>query len=147
MQAAGNLVGILVELATGMQDAHDDFGGRALRLMLVVKFDADRNTATVIRHRNRIVGMDGDDYFITMTRQRLVDGIVDHLEYHVMQTSAIGSITDIHARPLPDCLQPFELLDGVFVVTIVDLATGLGTVNHALILLPCLRYAWASQHI
>jgi hypothetical protein len=43
-----------------VQLGHDDFGGAAFWIVLVVPFDAGRNTAAVIGNRDGIVGMDGD---------------------------------------------------------------------------------------
>src|SRR5688572_32414135 len=45
VQTTGNFVGILVKLAASMQDAHNDFTGRATRLMQVYG-----NSASIIRH-------------------------------------------------------------------------------------------------
>ena len=49
MQAAGDLVGVLVELAAGVQFGEGDFGGRALgQFVLVVHLDPGRDAAAVI---------------------------------------------------------------------------------------------------
>ena len=42
VQAARDLVGVLVELAAGVQLGEDDFGRRALGIVVVVVLDADR---------------------------------------------------------------------------------------------------------
>ena len=48
MKATGHLVGILVELAAGMELGHDDLGcGHAFLRMYV-----DRNSPSVVRHRH-----------------------------------------------------------------------------------------------
>jgi hypothetical protein len=38
-------------------------------------------------------------------RERFVDGIIDDLENHVMESGAIIGITDIHSRTFSDCLK------------------------------------------
>jgi transposase len=35
-----------------------------------------------------------------MPRQRLVDSVVHHLEYHVVQSAAVVGIADVHSGPL-----------------------------------------------
>ena len=56
VQSAGNLVGIVVELAARMQDRHDHFGRRFLRLLMKI----GRNAAPVVDHRDAVVDVDGD---------------------------------------------------------------------------------------
>ncbi len=56
MQAAGNLVGILVELTARMQLGHDDLRGRDT-LFLV---DIDRNTAAIVGDLAGAVGIQED---------------------------------------------------------------------------------------
>ncbi len=117
VKATGDLVAVLVELAAGMQDAHDDFRRSPLRFVLVVEFDADRDTTTVIAHRDRIVGVNGHDDIVAVASQCLVDGIIDNLEHHVMQTGAVGGVADIHSGPLADGFKSLELLNAGFVVS------------------------------
>ena len=116
VQAARDLVAVLVELAARMQHAHHDFGRRTLGFVLVVEFDADRNTSAVVGDRDRVVRMDRDDDVVAMSRQGFVDCVIDDLEDHVVKSRAIGGIADIHAGTLTHGLQAFELLDGIFVV-------------------------------
>jgi hypothetical protein len=105
VQTTRNLVRILVELAARVQHAHDDLRRRTLRLVLVVELDAGRYAAPVVGHRNRIVGMNGDHDVVAMTGQRLVDGVIDDLEDHVVQTRAVRGVTDVHPGALADRLQ------------------------------------------
>ena len=111
MQAAGYLVAVLVELAAGVQHRQDDLGCRTLGLVLVVELDADRNAAPVVCYGNRVVAMNDDLDVVAMTGQRFVDGVVHHLEHHMVQTGSIGRVADVHTGTLTYCLQPFELLD------------------------------------
>ena len=48
VQAARDLVAVLVELAAGMQLGQRNFGSRALGFVLVVVLDAGRNAAAVV---------------------------------------------------------------------------------------------------
>ena len=63
--------------------------------------------------------MDGDDDVVAVAGQRLVDGVVHHLEHHVVQTRAVGGVADVHAGALAYCLQPLEHLDRIGAVAVV----------------------------
>src|SRR5262249_2363276 len=49
-------------------------------------------------------------------RQRLVDGVVDDLVHHVVQTRAVIGITDVHAGAFAHGFEALEDLDALFVV-------------------------------
>jgi len=119
VQAARYLVAVLVELAAGVQHGQDDLGRAALRFVLVVELHANRNAAPVVGNRNRVVGVDDDLDVVAPARQRLVDGVVQHFEHHMVQAGAVGRIADVHAGPLAHRFQAFQLLDAVFVVASV----------------------------
>ena len=57
VQAAGDLVGVLVEFAAGVKLGHHDFDGGALGLNVVILLDAGRDAAAVVAHRARAVGV------------------------------------------------------------------------------------------
>ena len=111
MQAARDLVAVLVELAAGMKLGQGDLCGRSLGFVLVVEFDAGRDAAPVVDDRDRIVGMDRDDDVVAVSRQRLVDRVVDDLEHHVVQARSVLGVTDVHPRSLAHGLQSLEDLD------------------------------------
>ncbi len=46
-----------------------------------------------------------------MTRERFVDSVIYHLEYHVVQTGAVIRVADIHTRALTHRIQPFQDFD------------------------------------
>ena len=93
VQAAGDLVRAVVEFTAGVQHGHDDFGrGAAL-----FRVDIDRNAAAVVRDGDGLIGVDRDDDPIAMTGQRLVDGVVDDLENHVVQAGAVIGVADVHS--------------------------------------------------
>ena len=54
MQATRDLVGRIVEFSAGMQDGHDDFGGRSTLL----RMDIHRYSTAVVGHGDRLVGVD-----------------------------------------------------------------------------------------
>ena len=107
VQAAGNLVGVLVEFSAGVQLGHDDLGGgHAFALV-----DVGRDAAAVVAHGAGAVGIERDDDFLGEAGQRFVDGVVDDLVDHVMQARAVVGVADIHARPLAHGIEPLEHLD------------------------------------
>ena len=116
MEAAGNLVGVLVELAAGVQLGQGDFSGGALGLMLVVHLDAGWDAPAVVDDADGVVDMDGDGDVVTVAGQGFVDGVIHHFEDQVVQAGAVGSIANVHARALADCLQALEDLDAGFAV-------------------------------
>ncbi len=96
VQAAGHLVGILVEFSAGVQLGHDDLGrGNAFALVNV-----DGNAAAVVAHGDGAVGVEHDLDRGGVAGKRLVDGVVDDLVDHVVQAGAVVGVADIHARPL-----------------------------------------------
>jgi len=102
VQAAGYLVGIVVELPAGMQDRHDDFGRRAA----FFRVNIHRDAATVVRDRDGLVRVNRYSDAVAETGQGLVDRIVNDLKDHMMQTRAVIRVTDVHARTFADCFQP-----------------------------------------
>jgi hypothetical protein len=112
VQAARDLVAVLVELAAGVQLGQRDLGGAALEVVLVVPLDAGGDAAAVVGDADRVVGVDGDDDVVAMAGQRFVDGVVDHLEHQVVQAGAVGRVADVHARALAHRFQAFQDLDG-----------------------------------
>ena len=48
-----------------------------------------------------------------MARQRLVDGVVDHLVDHVVQAGAVVGVADIHAGALAHRVEAPQHLDRV----------------------------------
>src|SRR5690606_24446766 len=111
VQAAGDLVGVLVELAAGVQFGHDDF--RRAAVLLVVFMDGGGDAAAIVRDRNAVVGMDRDDDVVAIACQGFVDGVVHDLEDHVVQARAVGSVADVHAGPLAYGFQALEHLDRI----------------------------------
>ena len=116
VQTARDLVAVLVELAAGVQYAHDDFGSGTARFVFVVHLDADGNAATIVGYRDRVVGVDGNEDVVAVAGKGFVNGVVDDFKDHVVQAGAVGGVADVHAGALAHGFQPFELLDAGFVV-------------------------------
>ena len=51
--------------------------------------------------------MNGDHDGVTMAGQGFIDGIVEHLEYHVMQAAAILGVANVHAWAFAYRIQTF----------------------------------------
>ena len=122
MQAARDLVGILVKLAAGMQLGHDDLGRRDT----LFGVDAGGNAAAIVDDGDRTVGIERDRHQVGMTSQRLVDGIVDHLIDHVMQARTVIGIADIHAGSLAHGIETTQHLDAVGAIFFGDGSFAIG---------------------
>ncbi len=107
MQAARGLVDLGVELAAGMQRAHDDFERGFVREF---RMRIDRDAAAVVGDGDEAVRLELDLDEVGVAGQRLVHGIVDHLGEQVMQRLLVGA-ADIHAGPAAHRLEPFQHLD------------------------------------
>ena len=116
MQAAGDLVRVVVEFSAGVQHGHDDLGCRAI-LFLV---DVGRDAPAVVGHGHRFVGVDRDDDPVAVAGKGLVDRVVDDLENHVVQAGAIVGIADVHSGALSDRLEALQHLDFSGVVGVVS---------------------------
>ena len=126
VQAAGNLVGILVELTAGMELGHDDLGRRdAFRRVKI-----GRNSTPVVGDGAGAVGIERHRYEVGVAGQRLVDGVVDHLVDHVVQAGAVVGVADIHARTLAHRIQALENLDGIGAVLGGRTGKVLGLIAH-----------------
>ena len=118
VQAAGNLVAVVVELAARVQHGHDHFGSRhvAAELLAHLTVLAGGDATAVVGHGDRAVGVDRHRNVVGVACQRFVDGVVDDFEHHVVQTGAVMDVADVHAGPLADRLQAFQGGDAVGVV-------------------------------
>ena len=107
VQAAGNFIGVIVELTACVQHGHDHFRGRDALFRVNTGWDA----TTIIGDGDGVIRMDGDHDVFTVTRERFVDSVIYHLEYHVVQTGAVIRVADIHTRALTHRIQPFQDFD------------------------------------
>ena len=127
VQAAGHLVGVLVEFSAGVELGHDDLGRRDAFALV----DVGRDAAAVVAHGARAVGIERHHDLGGVAGQRLVDGVVDDLVDHVVQAGAVIGVADIHARPLAHGVEALEDLDRFGAVVGRDVAGGFG---HAMCL-------------
>ena len=67
----------------------------------------DRNAATIIRDRDRVVREEFNGDVLGVTGHRFVDGVVHHLPHEMVQAVRAGR-TDVHARSQPDGLKTLE---------------------------------------
>ena len=67
--------------------------------------DIHRYAADVVGYLDGLIRVDGDHHPVTMTRQCLVDGVVHHLENHVMQATAVVGVADVHSGAFADCVE------------------------------------------
>ena len=112
METTGDLVAATVaELAAGVKHRQHDLGGRATLLLHRV----DGDTAAVVGDRDAVVGVDDDLDVVGLARQRLVDGVVDHLVDQVMEPAGAGG-ADVHTRALADGLEALQDGDVLCVV-------------------------------
>ena len=116
VQAAGDLVAVVVELAAGMKFGQGDFRCAALGLVLVVPLDGRGNAAAVVHDGNRVVRVDGDLNLRGVACKSFVDGVVDNFINQMMKPGAVGGVADVHARTLANGFQALQNLDAVLVV-------------------------------
>ncbi len=103
MQAAGELVVLVGELAAGVQLGQDQFDARHALLGVNVH----RHAAAVVGHFHRAIVVGDDVDPARMARQRLVHAVVDDLHRQVVRPGGVG----IHARPALDRFQPGQDFD------------------------------------
>lgn len=107
VQTAGHFIGVIVEFTARVQHGHDHFRSRNA----LFRVNTGRDATPVILHGYGVIGMNGDDNVFTVTRERFVDSVIYHLEYHVVQTGAVIRVADIHTRALTHRIQPFQDFD------------------------------------
>ena len=116
VQAAGHLVGVVVELAAGVEDGEDDLERGDLLHGVLGHGDA----AAVVHHGDGVVSVDGHRDLGAEARERLVHGVVHDLVDEVVE-SARARGADVHARALAHRLKALEDLDLAGVVCVLIL--------------------------
>src|SRR5262249_31162096 len=106
VQPAGDFVGRVLELATRMKHGQHDFCCRPATLLVHIDRDAAAVAAAGAGPWERRDDLDATEIagraFVHRFAPRLVEGVVQ----------AVGAgVADVHGRPFPDGLQPFEDLD------------------------------------
>ncbi len=106
MEPAGDLVGVFVELAAGVQRGHHHFERRAV----LGGMHPDGDAASVVGHLHRPILVDDGLDPVAIARHRLVDGVVDDLVDEMVQ-AAHAHVADVHGRALSDGLHAFQHLN------------------------------------
>ena len=107
MQPAAPRITLVREFPARVQRGENDLKRR----LLVLGVQVDRNAPPVVRNRQRAaILVQRDDDPIAFLGEILVDRVIDNLPEQVMQTADIDP-ADVHRRPLPHGLQPFQNLD------------------------------------
>ena len=106
VQTARNLVAVLVEFTAGVQDREHDFESRLALFFVHVGGD----TTTVVLDGNRSVLVYCDFYIRTESCKGLVDRVVDHLVYQMVET-LFADVADVHCGTFAHGLQTFEDLN------------------------------------
>ncbi len=106
MEAAGDLIAPAAELAAGVQNGENHLQGALAGLLLGVHGDA----AAVVGDADHVALFNGHLDMGAEARQGFVDGVVHDLIHQVVQARGGGG-ADVHARPLPHCLQSLQHLD------------------------------------
>ena len=112
VQAAGDLIAAAAELAAGVEHGIHDLQSRTSGLGL----DVHGNTTAVVGDGDGVAGVDGHGNMLTVSGQRLVDGVVHDFIDQVVQTGG-GGRADIHTGSFPhrfQTLQNLNLLRAVF---------------------------------
>ncbi|MPM45244.1 hypothetical protein SDC9_91930 [bioreactor metagenome] len=117
VQAAGDLVAPAAELAARVKH-RQRHGERVLARFLM---QADRNAAPVVHNGDGVIRANEDFDMRAIARQRLVDGVIDHLGDQMMQPARIGR-ADVHARA---AAHRFQSLQNLNLRRIVCLLVGL----------------------
>ena len=105
MQTAGIFVSALAEFSARMQIREHQFDSGHFPFRMHVH----RNAASVVADGHRTVHVNRHLDFVAISGEMLVNRVVEHFKYTVMQT-ALVRVADIHARPLANGLQTFEFI-------------------------------------
>jgi hypothetical protein len=141
VQAAGDLVGPLLELAAGVQDGEGDFrGGFLLR-----RVHARRDAAAVVHDRDAAVDMERDFDRFAEAGHVLVHAVVHDFVDEVVEPVLAGA-ADVHGGTLADRVEPLQHLDLVRAVAVGHglvglLALGLSVLFFRRHSSPCLSLA------
>ena len=91
VQAAGDLVRIVVELAAGVDLGQDDLE----RADAALGMEVDRDAAAVVDDRDRAIGVDRHVDILAVAGHRLVDRVIDDF-VHKMVKAPRRCVADIH---------------------------------------------------
>ena len=103
MQAAGELVVLVRELAAGVQARQDQLDAADLLL----RMDVDRHAAAVVRDLQRAVLVQHHVDALGVAGQRLVDGVVDDFVREMIRATGVR----VHAGAPAHGIEPAQYFD------------------------------------
>ena len=106
MQATGDLVGLVLELAAGVEKRHHRLQRRLPRARVRIDWDA----TTVVADSHVPITVDGDVDAVAEASHGLIYAIVDDFVDEVMETTLVGA-SNVHAGAASHRLQPFQHLN------------------------------------
>ena len=106
VQTTRYFITVLIEFTAGVQHRQHDFESRLALLLVHIGGD----TSTVILYGDRVVLVDGYLDVGAITRQSLVDRVIDNLINQVVQT-LFAHITNIHCGSFAYCFKTFQHLN------------------------------------
>ena len=101
VEAAGDFVGVAVELTACVEDSHDHLGGG----LPLLRVDIYGDTAAIVGDCDGFVRVDGDGDIGAEPGQSLIDGVIDHLKNHVVEAGAVIGIANVHAGAFADSVE------------------------------------------
>ena len=107
MQPTGGVINLTAEFAAGVKRRHDHF---ERRFVPELRMRVHRNAAAVVAHGEHVVGLQLDLDARGAAGDGLVHGVVENLGGEMVQRVLVGA-ADVHARPPPHRLEPFQHLD------------------------------------
>lgn len=108
VQAAGELVVLVGELAAGVQLGQDQLDARHT----LFRVNVHRHAAAVVGHFKGVVGMENDLYRLGVPGQGFVDTVVDDFLGKVVRPTGVG----VHAGAFAHRVEAREDFDGVGVI-------------------------------
>ena len=104
VQTTGYFVRVVVELTASVEHGHDDLCRRNAFFFMHVYRDA----TTVVTHGDGFIRVDDNADVVAVTGQSFVDGVIDHLEHHVVQTATIIGVANVHTGTFAYGIQTFQ---------------------------------------
>ena len=69
--------------------------------------NANRNASAIVFDTNKAITMNNNRNFSAKTSQGLINGVIDHLKNHVVQTRTVIGVANVHSGAFLYCFQPF----------------------------------------
>ena len=104
VQTTGYFIGVVVEFTASVEHGHNDLCRRNAFFFVHVYRDA----TTVVTHGDGFIRVDDNADVVAVTGQSFVDGVIDHLEHHVVQTATIIGVANVHTGTFAYGIQTFQ---------------------------------------